>query len=136
MFSSERDELRKMFFTAWQNYLEKKPLDPLHGQIVEIILQHPEYHSLLNDPEKYQTKDFMGENPFLHMSLHLALRDQIKTDRPAGIKQIYENLFEKFPNALSIEHRMMECLERVLWEAQRNGVMPDESVYLDYLRKI
>ena len=134
--SNNRNEARNIFFTAWQKHLQKSPVEKLEAQIIDIILQHPEYHYILNDPDTYQTKDFEGENPFLHLSLHLALYEQISTDRPHGIKQIYQDLCEKFPDALTTQHSMMKCLAEVLWEAQQTGVMPDENNYLSRLRAI
>lgn len=136
MFSSERDELRKMYFTAWEKHLKKLPVEPLEAQIIAIILQHPEYHAFLENPDKHQAQDFIEGNPFLHLGLHLALREQISTNRPFGIKDIYHDLMQKYADNLLVEHRMMECLERVLWEAQRSGVMPDEGGYLESLQKL
>jgi len=136
MFSSERDELRKMYFMAWEKHLNKLPVEPLEAQIIEIILQHPEYHAFLENPEKHQAQDFIEANPFLHLSLHLALREQISTNRPHGIKNVYRDLMMKYADNLLVEHRMMECLERILWEAQRSGAMPDEGIYLESLREL
>lgn len=136
MFSSERGELRKMFFAAWRKHLDKLPIEPLDAQIIDVIIHHPEYHTLMDHPEKNQTADFGVENPFLHMSLHLAIREQISTDRPQGVKQIYLDLFEKYPDGLAVEHGMMECLEKILWDAQRNNMAPDEEKYLGLLRSL
>jgi len=92
MFSSDRDAMRKIFFEAWRKHQEKLPLEQLEAQLIDIILFHPEYQVLLDNPEQYQTVDFDETNPFLHLSLHLAIREQIKTNRPAGVTAIYETL--------------------------------------------
>jgi hypothetical protein len=136
MFSSDRDDYRKVFFEAWRKHKEKQVLEPLEGQLVEIILMHPEYHTLLNDPQNNQSKSFDEENPFLHLSLHLGIREQVSTNRPAGIKQIYQALLEKYRDVLTVEHKMMEHLAKTLWDAQKNGQMPDESIYLEGFKKI
>lgn len=136
MFSNDRHHMRQVFFDAWQKHLNKRPLEPLEAQIVDIILQHPEYHLLLSDPERFQTKDFDGENPFLHLSLHLALREQLATNRPVGIVGVYERLCFRVGDALEAEHLMMGCLGEVIWQAQRSGRMPEEEVYLDELKKL
>lgn len=135
MFSSERNELRMLFFSAWEKYKNKLTISELEGQIVELILAHPEYHPFFEDIEN-QNKDFKEANPFLHLSLHLAIRDQIKLNRPAGIQTIFQNLAKKYSNELQAEHEMMTCLEYVLWEAQRSGRMPDEGEYLECLNKL
>ncbi len=136
MSTSERDELRHIFFEAWRKHQQKLPVEPLENQIINIILLHPEYHMILAHPENYQAKDFTETNPFLHMSLHLALREQIATNRPTGIKEIYQQLYKKTPDILTVEHQMMECLAQILWDAQQAGKIPDEKNYLDNLRKL
>ncbi len=136
MHSSQRNELRQAFFTAWQKHLNKQPIEPFEAQIIEVILQHPEYHEYLNNPEKYRDKDFPEINPFLHLSLHLALREQISTNRPHGINQIYQTLCHQFADTLLVEHKMMTCLEEILWDGQQSGIMPAEQVYLQKLSQI
>lgn len=136
IFSTNREELRKTFYEAWRKHQHNLPIEPLEAQIIDVIKLHPEFHPYLNHPEKFQSKDFTHENPFLHLSLHLAVRDQITTDSPSGIKQIYFFLCEKYPDNLSVEHSMMECLERVLWEAQRSNALPNEQEYLNELRNL
>jgi hypothetical protein len=136
MFSNDRNELRNVFFAAWKKHQQQLPIEPLEAQVIDIIVLHPEYHPIMNDPEKFQAIDFAENNPFLHMSLHLALREQISTNRPQGIKEIYEILCQQLANPHDAEHHMVECLGTVLWDAQQNGVMPDEQIYLEALQKI
>lgn len=136
MTQSDRNEARKIFFTAWQKHQAQTPVEPLEAQIIEIILQHPEYHHLLNDLENNLDKDFTEENPFLHLSLHLALREQVSTNRPAGIQSIYQTLLNKHGDTLFVEHKMIEVLAVILWKSQRSGSMSSEEEYLENLRKL
>src|SRR5579872_2059838 len=94
MSSKERENMRKIFFDVWNKHQNKELLEPLEAHILSVILQHPEYHDLLNQAKNLE-QNFSEQNPFLHMSLHLALEEQIKTDRPAGIKAIYAKLYIK-----------------------------------------
>jgi len=114
-------------------------MDAMQTIIANIIELHPEYHSLL-DNENTLDKDYLPEqgetNPFLHMSMHIALHEQISTDRPAGIKTVYQKLTLKNNSAHDAEHAMMECLGEALWQAQRNQTMPDEAAYLICLQKL
>lgn len=134
--SNERDQSRKIFFAAWEKYNAKTPLEPLEAQIVDIILMHPEYHEMLDNPDEYQELDFTAENPFLHMGLHLAIREQVSLDRPIGIRGIYENLCKKKQDVMTAEHLMMNCLAQILWDAQQTGKIADEQLYLELLRKL
>lgn len=140
MFSNDRNQLRKMFFSSWQKSQAGEALEPLEQMIAQIIQQHPEYHELLSDEESYLDKDYtpeMGEsNPFLHMSMHIAIAEQLSTDRPAGIKMLYQQLLAKYTDAHIVEHHIMECLGQMMWEAQRNQTMPDEHQYIECLRKL
>lgn len=127
-------DTRQLFFTSWSKYLAHEPLLPIEQQIVAVIKDHPEYHQLLEtsaaDAEQTYYPELGQTNPFLHMGLHLTIRDQVVTDRPQGIRRVFEQLLSKHHSALSVEHHMMECLAEALWQAQRNGSMPDEAAYL------
>ena len=67
--------------------------------------------------------------------MHMALREQVGTDRPAGIRRIHSGLSRQH-GAHDAEHRMMEALGRALWEAQRAGTAPDERRYLEDLERL
>lgn len=135
MYSDNRNAYRQFFFTLWQKYQAKIPLEANEAQLIEIILQHPEYHRFLD--KQYENQEFaVEENPFFHMSLHLAIREQIATDRPRGIKQIYQDLMIQQNNLLEIEHKMMECLAHFIYLGQESGRMASDEEYLDSLQKI
>jgi len=135
MISSERQEMRQIFFNAWKKYTEKLPLEALEAQLVEIIEQHPEYHLLLSQPTLYLDKDFDETNPILHLSLHLSVRDQVKTNRPAGIQTIFQTLCQRYADSHKAEHHLMECLAHFLWQAQQTNTMPSDEDYLEYLNR-
>lgn len=130
-------DTRQMFFNSWANYLNKKALSPLEQDIVQVVLVHPEYHQLLQQQELFQEKAYypeLGEtNPFLHMGLHLAVREQIQTDRPSGIQAIYHDLLKQYQDPLKVEHLIMEQLAECLWLSQKNNAPPDEKHYLHAL---
>jgi Domain of unknown function (DUF1841) len=137
MYTDDRNAYRKMFFDVWQKHQKKLPLETVEIQVLEIILAHPEYHALLDHPETFMNQDFpVEENPFLHMSLHIALREQLQLDRPAGIKAIYQELLQKHQPAHAAEHYMTTVLAQVLHDAQSSGTPPDENIYLEMLRKL
>ena len=133
MFTTSRSDMRKVFFEAWRKHLEKLPLEPLEMQIIDVLVLHPEYHSMLNNPERYSEKDFDETSPFLHLSLHIAIREQINTNRPAGIEAIFQQISKKLHDIHSAEHKMMECLANFLWEVQQTGRLPSAKHYLDNL---
>lgn len=133
-------DTRQLFFLSWRKYRQHQPLLPLEKQIVDVIIAHPEYHALLEATDLPKEQAYFPElgqtNPFLHMGLHLAIRDQIATDRPAGITNIYNQLVLKYTDAMMVEHLLMDFLAESLWLAQRNQVMPDEANYLQACRQL
>lgn len=137
MFGNNRNEMRQMFYTAWKNFNNKALLQPLEQVIVTVIQQHPEYHALLAD-EASIDKDFtpeMGQtNPFLHMSMHIAIHEQLSTQRPAVIQNVYQSLKEKHNDAHQAEHKIMECLGQMIWQAQRDQAAPNEQHYIDCIQ--
>lgn len=137
--NASRDELRRHYLAAWRRRREGLPLTPLDAEIAAVIELHPEYQALLEDPGAADL-DFTVEqgrtNPFLHLGLHLGIREQLATRRPAGIEQVHARLAQKFGDAHEAEHHMIEALAETLWEAQRAGRAPDEAAYLEKLRRL
>ena len=133
-----RADLRRMYVEAWRKHHETRPLEPFEDQIVRVVELHPEYAGLLESGDAILDRDYTPEggreNPFLHMSLHLAVREQVATNRPTGIAGVHATLVRKLGDAHAAEHAMIECLAVALWEAQRAGVAPDEQAYLEALR--
>lgn len=136
MYTNDRNAYRQTFFLTWEKYLKRLPLEPVEQQLLEVILQHPEYHAVLENRKQFEQQEFEPEeNPFFHMSLHLAIRDQIKMNRPIGITPIYTQLASQY-DALEAEHKMMTCLANALWQAQRDNTMPNEQTYLASLNNL
>jgi hypothetical protein len=138
LFGNDRTALRRFYLEAWRKLRENQPLEPLERQVAEVVAEHPEYHALLEN-EDTLAQDYspeMGQsNPFLHMGMHLAIREQLGADRPAGIVTAYRALLLRLGDANEVEHHMMECLGRALREAQRANREPDEAAYLECLRR-
>lgn len=136
MYTNDKNAYRRAFYDAWQKYLAKKPLEKLEAELVEVIALHPEYHRFLMEADLEKQEFALEENPFFHMSLHLAITEQLRTNRPAGIQDIYQNLLTHQPDKHAVLHQMMQCLAHTLWQAQQNGTAPDEEGYLNTLRAI
>ena len=113
-------------------------MSPLEAQIAAVVEWHPEYHGAVTGDalDRDYTPDGGRSNPFLHMGLHLGIREQVATDRPAGIAGIHETLTVATGDPHLAEHQMIECLAETLWESQSQGVAPDERKYLERLRRL
>lgn len=136
---TDRASLRALFVDAWRKRQESLPAEPLELQVADVIEEHPEHQPLLEDPERALGAEWTPEggtaNPFLHMALHLALRDQVATNRPPGIRALHSRLAAR-AGAHDAEHRMMESLAEALWAAQRNKSSPDEVSYMAALERL
>jgi hypothetical protein len=135
-----REQMRRMYLEAWRKFSAKQPLEPLEAQLAAVIAEHPEYLEVIEAGEAAIAAEFTPEsgrqNPFLHMGLHLAIREQAATDRPRGIAEVHSKLTARLGDAHAAEHVMLEALAETLWEAQRNGRAPDEQAYLEKLRRL
>lgn len=135
-----REQLRRMYLETWRKFSQRLPLEPLEAQVAAVIAEHPEYIEWLEAGEQALAAEFPPEggrqNPYLHMGLHLAIREQVATNRPAGISQIHQSLARRMGDAHAAEHAMLDPLAETLWEAQRSGRGPDEQAYLDKLRAL
>jgi len=138
IFGQDRRELHKMYVDAWRKHLAGEPMSPLEAQIADVVAEHAEYHDALtgDDLDQDYTPEGGRANPFLHMGLHLGIREQVATDRPAGIAAIHRKLATRDGDRHVAEHRMIECLAETLWEAQSANRAPDETLYLDRLRRL
>lgn len=139
MFTPSRDEARRFLIDAWAKAQEDAPLSGLERIAADLIALHPEYHAMLEDPEKHAPRDFLPEtgaiNPFLHLSLHLAVAEQLAIDQPPGIRAQFERLRAAKGDEHAALHAVLECLGEVLWQAQRLNAPPDAALYLDCLAR-
>jgi hypothetical protein len=134
MFNPSRDEVRELFFRAWKSYRDGVPLAGMEALALDVVLQHPEYHDALSDPQRTRDKDYFDEsNPFLHMSLHMALEEQLSIDQPPGIALRFQALLSKFQDRHEALHQALECLAETVWRAQRERAAPDATAYLECL---
>ena len=139
MFNPSRGEARRFLIDAWKKRGEGAPLSPLEQIAAAIIALHPEYHALLEAPESNLEREFPPEtgsmNPFLHLSLHLAVAEQLAIDQPPGIRAHYERLRLAHGDEHRAQHAVLECLGEVLWNAQRHGTAPEAALYLACLER-
>ncbi len=139
MFGQNRQQLRQMYHDVWNKKQANESLSALESMVAQVITEHPEYHNVFNNEASLEQEYFVEDgqtNPFLHMGLHISLHEQISTNRPAGIRTVYQQLQAKFGTAHDTEHQMMECLTESLWIAQRNNQAPSESDYLIELQRL
>ncbi|WP_435101629.1 DUF1841 family protein [Arhodomonas sp. AD133] len=133
-FGQDRNQIRRFYLEAWRKAEANEALDPMEQLVAEVVAEHPEYHHVLRSEDRALGRDYLPEegetNPFLHMGLHIAIREQVMTDRPGGIARIHQRLAAALGSRMDAEHRMMDCLAEALWHAQRQGGMPDEQAYL------
>jgi hypothetical protein len=136
----DREAMRRAWRTAWQRQVQGLPLEPIQAQLAGLIATHPEYHALMSVtdamPVAAQQDDTEATDAYLHLALHLALREQLATDRPPGIARIHQRLSIAAGTPHAAEHRMIAVLARTLWEAQRAARAPDEQQYLEDLLRL
>jgi hypothetical protein len=139
MFNPSRDEARRFLIDAWLRRRAQQPLSALERVAADLIAIHPEYHATLEHPDRHAERDYSPElgdvNPFLHLSLHLAVAEQLAIDQPPGIRAQFERLRVARGDEHAALHAVLECLGEVLWNAQRQRTPPDAALYLACLER-
>jgi len=136
MFDPSREQVRDTFFETWRKYRAGEPLAGVEALALDALLAHPEYHDMLSQPERFRARDYTDEsNPFLHLSLHVALEEQLSIDQPPGIAQRFAALLERTGERHAAMHEAIECLAETVWRAQRDQAPPDAVAYLDCLAR-
>ena len=143
MFNPSRDDVRRFFCAAWAKHRSGQLITPLESTALRWIEKHPEYHALLEDPDRALGEDFSVErgttNPFLHLSMHLALAEQLSIDQPPGVRDAFERLAARAGGEHEAAHEAMECLGEIVWQAQRSSLPADpaaiNAAYLECLER-
>ncbi len=137
----DRTVYRQIFFEIWKKMQNRElPLEPMEQHIANVIRDHPEYHAILANPEHYETVDFpiqnMYDNPFLHLSSHISLLEQLELDRPRGLRTCYQRLLYTFKNEHVLQHQIMDIITSHLWEAIQHQRDINEMEILSAIQKL
>jgi Domain of unknown function (DUF1841) len=139
VFSPSRDEARTFLIDAWSKHRAQQPLTALEKVAAGLVAMHPEYHATLENPDQSMGRDYSPEagdiNPFLHLSLHLAVAEQLAIDQPPGIRAQFERLRAARRDEHAALHAVLECLGEVIFSAQRLRTPPDAALYLACLER-
>lgn len=138
MFDPSRDQVRTFFIESWRKHGAREILTPLEQMAADLITLHPEYHAILEDPDSV-ARDFSPDagqiNPFLHLSLHLAIEEQLSIDQPPGIRAAFAACQLRRGNRHDALHDVLECLGETVFEAQRNRSQPDGAAYVERIKR-
>ncbi len=139
MFAPSQIEVRRFFCATYRKLRDKQPLIPMEALAARWIEEHPEYFELLADEELAVNTVYTVEegktNPFLHLSMHLTITEQLSIDQPTGIRQAVELLAARRNSMHEAQHAAMDCLGEMIWASQRSGLPPDGHQYLDCVRR-
>ena len=139
LFNPTRDQVREFFFDLWAKSRAGAELTALESMALALVMEHPEYQDVLANPERHRDREWRPEggetNPFLHLSLHLAIEEQVSIDQPPGIREAVRKLAAKHGSEHEARHAVMDCLAEIVWQAQRNGAPFDNAAYLDCLAR-
>ena len=139
MFTPSSHDVRRFFCEVFRKHHAKEILTPLESMALDWIVQHPEYDDTLKDAEAAVARDYSVEggqaNPFLHLSMHLSIAEQVSIDQPRGIRAAYEALSRKLDSSHEAHHVIMECLGEMIWNSQRRGLPPDGEAYVESIER-
>lgn len=139
MFDPSRDQARQFFIDAWHKQRAGQLVSPLEDIAIRLIGEHPEYHALLDSGTAALAREWTPEsgeaNPFLHLSLHLAIEEQLAIDQPPGLRAAFEALLKRSADRHAALHGVLECLGEIIWQAQKSQSSPDGAAYLECVRR-
>lgn len=139
LFNPSREDARNFLFESWRKHRKQEMLTPLENLALRLIENHPEYHTILENPDRYKNRDYQSDqgetNPFLHIMMHLTIEEQISIDQPAGVRAQFVRLSHKLKSEHNAQHQMMDCLSEMIWQAQRSGTLPNPHIYLICLER-
>jgi hypothetical protein len=140
LFNPSKEEVRQFFCEAWAKQQRSGILTPMESIAARWMVEHPEYHGILSDLESAKETEYTPEkgqtNPFLHLSMHMSITEQVQIDQPPGIREASKQLSIKLDSEHEAQHRIMECLGQVLWNAQRDGAPPDMVAYVEAIKRL
>lgn len=138
MFTPSSHDVRRFFCEAFRKQRAGEILSPMDAIAADWIARHPEYAGVLADAEGAIARDYSVEsgqtNPFLHLSMHLSITEQVSIDQPPGIRAAHDSLVMRLGEH-EAHHQIMECLGEMIWTSQRNGAAPDGAAYVECVRK-
>jgi hypothetical protein len=138
MFNPSVNDVRTFFFDTYTKGEQNQILSALEKIAYSVILEHPEYRSVLSNPDKYMQMNWLPEsgetNPFLHMSMHISILEQLSINQPFGVKDLYQKLVAKLNDEHEAQHQVMDCLAEMIWQSQYSGMQPDPAIYLSCLK--
>lgn len=138
MFNPSVADVRNFFFDTFEKGNQNIPLTDMEKIAFSVILEHPEYKNVLSNRDKYMTQNWLPEagetNPFLHLSMHMSILEQLSVNQPFGVKELYFELCNKVNNEHDAQHHVMDCLAEMIWQAQYSNMQPNPQIYLDGLR--
>jgi len=139
MFQPSQTDVRRFFCATYSRVRAGAPLDPMQAVAADWITQHPEYDADLADEEAALAAVYTVEdgrtNPFLHLSMHLSITEQVAIDQPTGIRQAVGLLAARRGSLHEAHHEVMEALGEMVWVSQRSGLPPDGAAYLEAVRR-
>ena len=139
MFQPSQLDVRRFFCASHTRQQGGLPLEPMQAMAARWTAEHPEYHADLADEAAALAAVYSVEegrtNPFLHLSMHLSIDEQIGIDQPTGIRQAVHLLASRRNSMHAAHHEVMECLGEMIWASQRSGLPPDGQAYLEAVRR-
>lgn len=139
MFTPSQHDVRRFFCETWRKISANEVLTPLEAIARDWILQHGEYENALFDVEAALAADYSVErgqaNPFLHLSMHLSIAEQVSIDQPPGIRAAFLRLAQRLGSEHEAHHEIMECLGEMIWHSQRSGLPPDGATYVECVKR-
>ncbi|AGF49226.1 DUF1841 family protein [Candidatus Kinetoplastidibacterium galati] len=138
MFNPSLDQARYFFIEVWNKHKLSKTLTPIEKTTIACILEHPQFYKDLDNKESIKNSynsNFPESNPFLHLSMHLAISEQLLIDQPCGIKAAYNKLITSNDPHTAI-HKIIKCLTLTIQYSQTHRLELDSNKYMNLIKDL
>jgi hypothetical protein len=104
---------RRKIQEVWQKAKEEEELSREEDRLAKILLEHREYQEIWEKIPLNPERETGGVNPYLHVSLHLAIENQIVEENP---RQVNRYLSKKLAQGID-RHKIIHEIAAIFCES-------------------
>lgn len=129
---------RQHYGMVWQLALAGAPLTIEQMRLVRVMQEHPEYRSIWDNPEEASAglEDLTEPNPFLHVTAHMMVEEQIAGRNPPDVAVVVSRLTRSGDSRHEAIHKVANVLMGEVWDVLAKKREFDREKYVRRLGEL
>jgi hypothetical protein len=130
---------RQRLHLIWEASNQGIPLhDEEHQRLAEVLQQHPQYHNAWEFADQIEDVEYVidGVNPFLHVTFHSIIENQLATGDPPEVRAALQRLLRKRLSRHDAIHRLAQVFTEELFPVLKQDRPFNQERYVRKLRKL